>query len=118
MSHPSSTTDSSRAEDKKDDIIPGNYIPENWSDWSDDEDDAEYNRELWNSFDNEIPHVHTFLHQQQIRDDIASANERFNSFYNELVVLSASNCAPQCVLIISFIESTKRVVAFRMDGHF
>ena len=56
-----------------------------WSDWSDDENGVEFDRELFESFNNEIPQVHTFLQQQQTRDDIASANERFNSFYNELV---------------------------------
>ena len=60
-------------------------MADNWSDWSDDEDGMEFNEELWDDFNNEIPHAHTFLHQQQTRDDIASANERFNMFYNEPV---------------------------------
>ena len=60
-------------------------MADNWFDWSDDEDDVEFNRELWENFNNEIPHVHTFLQQQQTREDITSANERFNIFYNELV---------------------------------
>ena len=59
-------------------------MADNWSDWSDDEDGVEFDRELWTEFNIEIPHVHTFLHQLQTRDDIASANERFNSFYNEI----------------------------------
>ena len=60
-------------------------MADNWSDWSDDEDGVEFDTELWDDFNIEIPHVHTFLHQQQTKDDIARANERFNMFYNELV---------------------------------
>ena len=79
MSYPSSTNDTSRAEDKNDDIIA-----DNWSDWSDDDDGDEFNRELWESFDNVFPHLQTYIQQQQTRDNIARANERFNIFYNDV----------------------------------